>query len=137
MLPVGPIKIGTHLQGDAGTAPAEGNTEIVDPRRVADSNVPGATPDHDNCQNCIPPTPTPQFHRAIVPVDSITVEETFGRELDDAYVTTLATIVERYGLRDSITATPDLRLLSGQRWLAAVQRLGRPEVEVVIVEVTS
>jgi hypothetical protein len=76
----------------------------------------------------------PKFQRAVVPLDSIAVGETFGRELDDAHVGMLAGIVERYGMRDPITVTPDLRLLAGHRWLTAVKKLGWPTVEVVIVE---
>jgi hypothetical protein len=78
----------------------------------------------------------PKFRRAVVPVDSIIVEETFGREFDDPYVATLAAIVERYGLRDAITVSPDLKLRAGDRLLAAVKRLGWERVEVVIVEGT-
>jgi hypothetical protein len=77
----------------------------------------------------------PKFRRAIVPVDSIIDEDTFGREVNDPHVATLAVIVERYGLRQPITVTPSLKLLAGQRWLAAVKRLGWQNVEVVIDEV--
>jgi hypothetical protein len=76
-----------------------------------------------------------KFRRAVVPVASIVVEDTFGRELDDAYVATLAAIVDRYEeLRHPIVLTSDMRLLSGHRWLAAVNRLGRQQVEVLIAE---
>ncbi len=74
--------------------------------------------------------------RALVPVDSIIVEETYGREFDDEYIATLAAFLERNWLWVRITVSPDLTLLSGHRWLAAVQRLGHRMVEVVIVEVT-
>jgi hypothetical protein len=77
----------------------------------------------------------PQVRRAIVPVDSIIVGETFGRELEDAYVCILAAVVERYQLRDPITVTPNRRLLAGHRWLAAVKKLGWTAVEVIILEV--
>jgi len=76
-----------------------------------------------------------KFRRVVVPVASIILGETFGRELDQDYVSMLAAIVERYGLRHPITVTADLRLLAGHPWLAAVQRFGSPMVEVVMVEV--
>jgi hypothetical protein len=74
----------------------------------------------------------PRFRRAIVPVDSIIVEETLGRELDDEHVQTLAEIIEHFGNRYPPTVSEDMRLLTGQPQLAAVQRLGRRTVEVII-----
>ncbi len=90
----------------------------------------------DHVKTSFPHGAGPSLRRAIVPVASIRVEDSFGRELDDAYIGKLAAIVTRYGLRHPITVTPDLTLLAGHPWLAAVQRLGHRMVEVVIVEVT-
>jgi hypothetical protein len=47
-----------------------------------------------------------RIRRAVVDVDSIKVVETFGRELDDEYVGTRATIVQ-LGFQGRITLAPD------------------------------
>jgi hypothetical protein len=75
---------------------------------------------------------TPQFRRATVPVDSIIVEETFGRELDDEHVQTLAEIIEHFGNRYPPIVGEDMVLLAGHEQLLAVQRLGHRMVEVII-----
>ena len=77
----------------------------------------------------------PKFRRAIVPVDSIVIEETFGRELDDEHVQALAEIIEHYGNRYPPIVSEGMELLAGHPQLAAVQRLGHRMMEVVI-EVT-
>jgi predicted P-loop ATPase len=74
----------------------------------------------------------PKFRRAVVPVDSITVEETFGRELDDEHVQILAEIIEHFGNRYPPVVSEDMRLLTGHPQLAAMQRLGHRMVEVTI-----
>jgi hypothetical protein len=76
-----------------------------------------------------------KFRRAVVPVGSIVVGETYGRTFDDGFLDLLAAVVEHdRGLRHPITVTKELDVLAGHRWFAAVQRLGWNEVEVVIIE---
>jgi hypothetical protein len=70
--------------------------------------------------------------RAEVPVDSIIVDDEYGRVRDDANID--AELVERFGLIYPITCDENLRLLAGDQWLAAVKKLGWPTVEVLIVE---
>jgi hypothetical protein len=84
----------------------------------------------------IPQKAAPTVRRAVIPVDTILVEETFGRALDDDCIGMLAAIVERYGPQGLITVTPDFRLLAGHRWLIAVKKLGWAMVEVVIMAAT-
>ena len=74
----------------------------------------------------------PKFRRAIVPVHSINVGETFGRELDDEHVQTLAEIIEHFGNRYPPIVGEDMVLLAGHEQLLAVQRLGHRMVEVII-----
>jgi hypothetical protein len=122
--------------GDNGTEDKEANAaagEIADPERLAGD----AAVDLDRQSGDGIDAGARGFRvlrRAVVEVDSIVVEETFGRELDDGYVDMLARLVDRYPVPLSISVTPDLRLLAGQRWLAAAKKLGWPTVEVVIVE---
>jgi hypothetical protein len=73
-----------------------------------------------------------RIRRAVVDVDSIKVVETFGRELDDEYVGTRATIVQ-LGFQGRITLAPDYTLLAGYRWLAAAKKLGWSRVEASIL----
>jgi hypothetical protein len=76
-----------------------------------------------------------KFRRAVVPVSSIAVGETYGRLFDDDFVDLLAAVLEHdRGLRHPITVTKELEVLAGHQWFAAVQRLGWKEVEVVIIE---
>jgi hypothetical protein len=76
-----------------------------------------------------------KFRRAVVPVDSMVVGETYGRIFDDDFVDLLAAVLEHdQGLRHTITVTKELEVLAGHQWFAAVQRLGWNEVEVVIIE---
>ena len=70
--------------------------------------------------------------RAQVAVSSIIVDERFGRVHDDSLIE--AEIIQRYGLFYPIAVDRNLRLLAGDRWLAAVKKLGWPMVEITIVE---
>jgi hypothetical protein len=115
------------IHADSGT-----NADLAE--AVVETMTSTADQGADHGKKSIPPKVAQTVRRAVVPVDSVVVEETFGREFDDLYVHMLAGFVERYGLRDSITVTPGLKLLAGDRWLTAVKRLGWEWVEVVIVE---
>lgn len=74
----------------------------------------------------------PKFRRATVPVDSIIVEETFGREPDDKHIQILAEIIEHFGNRYPPIVSEDMILLAGHEQFVAVQRLGHSVVEVII-----
>jgi hypothetical protein len=74
----------------------------------------------------------PKFRRAIVPVDTIIVEEMFGREFDDEHIQILAEIIEHFGNRYPPIVGEDMVLLAGHEQFLAVQRLGHASVEVII-----
>jgi ParB-like chromosome segregation protein Spo0J len=75
--------------------------------------------------------------RVEVPVDSIVVDDQFGRYHDDSHTEMRAEIVAGYGMLYPITVDKDLRLLAGDQWLMAVKKLGLKTVEVLIVDTDS
>ena len=74
----------------------------------------------------------PKFRRALVPVDSIIVKETFGREIDDQHIEMLAEIIGHFGNRYPPIVSEDMVLLAGHEQFLAVQHLGHAMVEVII-----
>jgi hypothetical protein len=72
--------------------------------------------------------------RAQVAVSSIIVDPEFGWQRDDSDID--VEIIKRYGMLYPIIVSKELTLLAGGQWLSAVKKLGRPMVEVLIMEAT-
>jgi ParB-like chromosome segregation protein Spo0J len=71
--------------------------------------------------------------RSQVRVDSIVVDDQFGRYHDASHTEMYAEIIAEFGLQYPITVDKELKLLAGDRWLAAVKKLEWESVEVLIV----
>jgi hypothetical protein len=76
--------------------------------------------------------PRQEVTRCEVAVNSIFVGDDAAECCHDTHVD--AELIERFGLVYPITVNKEMNLLSGDRWLAAVKKLGWPTVEVSIVE---
>jgi len=67
-----------------------------------------------------------------VRVESVRVDGRYRRDLGD--LESLAASIKRDGLIHAITVTPDMRLLAGERRLAAYRLLGRETIEARVVD---
>jgi hypothetical protein len=122
-----PTEDSGHTEPDGQVTSTADGAEFVH-HDVTDTSVPNGMDDGFGARDAA----APKFRRAIVPVDSIIVRETFGRELDDEHIQMLAEIIEHFGNRYPPIVSEDMILLAGHEQFLAVQRLGHGMVEVII-----